>query len=123
MADITLKRGDLARPIVRRLRKLVVDAELGTSVPLPVSMTGVTLVKLLLKDQTSSATGGGTCTITNSATAEVTYVTQAADTATVRIWNAEFELTRTGGGVETVPSRDPNNQALYFTIEIVPDLG
>src|SRR4051812_43755290 len=108
MADITLKRGDLARPIVRRLRKKVVDGELGTVSILPVSMTGVTQVKLLLKDQTTSATGGGIATITDSATAEVTYVTQSADTATVRVWNAEYELTRTGGGVETVPSRDPD---------------
>jgi len=116
VADITLKRGDRGRPIVRRLTEVLVDGTTGTSVEQPIILTGAT-VRLVLKDQQTNTTGGGACTVTNAALGEVTYTTATADTAQTRVWNLEYEITRSATDVETVPNEG------YLTLAIVDDLG
>jgi hypothetical protein len=116
VADITLKRGDKGRPIVRRLNEVLVDGVTGTSVEQPISLTGAT-VRLILKDSQTNTTGGGACTVTNASQGEVTYTTTTTDTAQSRVWNMEYEITRSASDIETVPNEG------YLTLAIVDDLG
>jgi hypothetical protein len=111
--DIIIKRGDVGRTIVRRLRRVLVDDEAGTRTVVAADLTGSPTVRLLLKeiDRSTgallSSTGGGTCTITNVSAGEVTYTTQTADVGTSRVWAAEFEVSKSGGtDIQTFPSRD-----------------
>jgi hypothetical protein len=83
MADITLKRGDLSRPISRRLKETITDEDAATTVTRGIDLTLATSVRLILKDQAGAATGGGVCTVTSATNGEVLYTTVTADTATV----------------------------------------
>jgi hypothetical protein len=132
MADITLKRGDLGRPIVRRLwEKIVqetVDATTGvitqTITYQPINLTGATSVRLVLKDTTGNTSGGGTATVTNATQGEVTYTTVATDLSVVRLWNMEYEITWSATNIETVPNEPPAGHAdPYYQVQVVPDLG
>ena len=124
MADISFKRGDLKRPIVRQLRETVVDEIAGTTTVQAIDLTNATQVKLLLKDTQTSSTGGGTCTFVDRTNGIVSYLTQTADLAAVRLWNMEFEITWTDGGIQTVPNKAPAGHTdPYYTIEVLGDLG
>jgi hypothetical protein len=135
-ADHVFKQHDLGRPIVRRLYEIlkdenpVVDPSTGAvsleaSYTLqPLNLTGATQVKLLLKDQASTGTGGGVATVTDAVNGEVTYVTVSADTNTVRTWNMEYEITWPTGSIQTVPEETPaGHDAPYYTVQITGDLG
>lgn len=111
MADVTLKRGDTYPAIVTNLMETV------DGVQTAIDLSDATTVELLLKGTSGSVTAGGMCTITDAAAGEVSYTLQTADTATARTWNAEYEITWSGGGIETVPNDS------YFQILIVDDLG
>jgi hypothetical protein len=117
MPDLTFKRGDVGRPIVRQLRETLVDEVQGTTVTQPIDLSGATQVKLLLKDHAGSATGGGVCAVTDAAAGMTVYLTQTADVNVVRLWDAEWEITRGSGDIETVPNDS------YISIAIIQDLG
>lgn len=124
MADITLKRGDLSRPISRRLKETITDEDAATTVTRGIDLTLATSVRLILKDQAGAATGGGVCTVTSATNGEVLYTTVTADTATVRTWLMEWEITWAGGSVETIPNQAPTGRTdPYYTLAIVADLG
>jgi hypothetical protein len=136
VADYTFKRGDLGRPIIRQLYEVVegqvpeVDPSSGvitlqkTFVLQIINLSTANQVKLLLKQQGASSTGGGVATISDAANGEVTYLTQAADTNTVRSWDGECEITWNNGRIQTVPdASQPGDSAQYFTVDIVGDLG
>jgi hypothetical protein len=130
VADLIFKRGDLKRPIVRKLREEITDEETGTVYIQPIDLTGATTVELLLKDQAGASTGGGMTTITNAQDGEVTYLTQAGDTATVRTWIMEYEITWADGGIETIPNEPPRDPITgqartdaYYTVQILQDAG
>src|SRR5690242_16797404 len=106
MADLVIKRGDTRPKLVRNLQQTV-DGVVSN-----IDLTMATSVRLILKAQTGSATGGGACTITDAVNGEVTYTWASADTATVTLWNAEWEITWNDSGIETVPSDS------YITIQV-----
>ena len=108
MADFSIKQND-TRPI------LELHLTLNGS---PLDLTGAASVKLLM----ASTPGGATTvtrpgTITTPASGITQFTFQAADTATVGMYNAEVEITWSAGAIETVPNAD------YISIEIVDDLG
>lgn len=139
MADYTLMKGDLGQTIKRRLyqEKKNETPNLSTGKITPtftyslLPLVSGDTVKLLLKDFTNgtlgTATGGGTCTITDLANSEVTYTVQAADVNAVRTWAMQHEVTKAGTGeVITVPDEpDPiNGRTLpYLTVDVLADLG
>lgn len=110
--DVVLKQHDTRPTQVWNLTQTVG----GTTTP--VNLTTASSVLVLLKDQASATTGGGTATITNAAAGTISYTPNATtDTATVRKWNAEIQVTWSDGGIETFPNDS------YFTIRIIGDLG
>src|SRR4051812_39101113 len=99
MADITLKRGDLGRPIVRRLWEKIVQETVDATTRVitqtityqPINLTGATSVRLVVKDTTGNTSGGGTATVRSATQGEVTYTTVATGLSVVRLWNMECE--------------------------------
>lgn len=88
----------------------------------PIDLTDASEVRLLMKGQKTSGavTVDGVMTIdpdqvTN--TGHVTYDWVSPDTDVVDTYQTEFQITWTGGGIETVPNGD------YNSIEIIADLG
>lgn len=120
MADFTIKRND-TRPV---LEVQLTDTVNGVTTP--IDLTAATGVKLLMRTQ-----GGQTGTAVNSActfidrpTGWIRYTWISADTATAGLYWAEFQITWTDGGVETVPNDVPaGNADAFYVIEIKADLG
>ena len=69
------------------------------------------------KSGSTTATVNSAAVVTNASKGEVTYTWSASDTATVGSYEAEFEVTYSGGGIQTFP----NNQ--YINIEITDDIA
>lgn len=111
MADITIKRGDTRPVLVRNLKQVIDDVETA------INLTTATAVMFHLKrlDGTGGLLGG-TCVVTNAAAGEVTYTWATADTLSTAEYNGEFQITWTGGGIETVPN------ASWITISVLEDL-
>src|SRR5215213_8754438 len=102
MADFTLKRGD-TRPLL--MAQLV---DIAAGVQTPINLTTATGVKLIMKLQNAPAnttpTVNSACAFVNRTTGTVSYTWTSANTATVGIYNIEFEIAWNDGGVETVPN-------------------
>lgn len=111
MADYTMKRNDTLPKVTATLQTN------GSNY----NLTGAT-VKFIMR-----ATGAGApkvdaaATVTNAANGAVEYAWIAADTDTEGDFNAEFEVTTSGGDVITFPNGHDGTD--YFTVEIVTDLG
>lgn len=105
MADLVTKQHDTFPPVVANLR----DAE-GA-----VDLSSATQVRFLASNGTFTIVG--TCTVTDAANGEVTYTWAVGDTANIGTYKVEFEVTWTGGGVQTFPNGD------YKELDIVADLG
>jgi hypothetical protein len=114
-ADLTVKQHDTFPPLVANLR----DAN-GA-----VDLSAATQVKFLASNQT--VTISGLCTVTSAVNGEVTYNWATGDTGNTGIYNVEFEVTWTGGGIQTFPAGgfddEGNPIEPYKTLEIVADLG
>lgn len=108
MADFTIKRGDNV-PIL--------EATLSDQDG-PINLTGAT-VKLIMKGKgtASGTTISGTCVIVSAAAGTVSYSWLTGNTDVVGSYDLEFQITYSGGGIETVPNDG------YKSVEIVADLG
>lgn len=107
MADFVIKQNDTWPPLPAQLR----DAN-G-----PIDLTAAESVTLHLKSQGSgTTTGGGACVVTDAAAGRVSYAFTTADTDTVTLYNAEFEINWGGGQISTFPNVG------YFTVEITQEL-
>lgn len=106
-ANWTMKQNDTWPPLPAQLS----DAS-G-----PVDLTTAVGVTLHLKSQGSgTVVGGGACAITDAVAGRITYTFTTADTDTVTLFDAEFEVDWGGGAISTFPNAD------YFTVQIVGEL-
>lgn len=110
MADVTLKSND-TRPTLQVTLK-----EGQPSAQTPINLTTASAVTLYMKTATGSLITRA-ATITDATNGVVTVTFQAADTATAGDYSAEFQITWTGGGIETVPNDG------YISISILEDLN
>ena len=107
-ADFKIKRGDTAPPI---------DATLEDEVG-PIDLTAATSVKAIFKSQgAGTTTFFATCTVTSAAAGQVRYTWGPTDTATVNVYNLEFEIAWADSTKTTVPTEG------YLVVEVVQDLG
>ena len=109
-----IKQGD-TRPVYQAQ---LLDG-FGTPAEAPLDLTNATQVKIKLR--TTGDEGApkvnGTMVITTPKTAGiVTYQWAAGDLDTPGKYDVEFEITWTGGGIETVPNDG------YLELEVVDDL-
>jgi hypothetical protein len=103
--DWILKRGDTRPPLTAQL----VDDN-GA-----IDLTSLTSVKLLMK--LGQTVVSAPVTVVDALTGRVQCTWLPAHTNTAGVYNAEFEITWSDGGIETIPNDS------YFTIEIFQDLG
>ena len=114
MADFSIKRNDLLPALEVVLRDADGD---------PVDLTSATGCVFHMRDEADEVLKitGGTCNINaDPTTGKVTYVwgTKAlTDTDTAGVYYGEFEVTWTGGKLQSFPSIG------YVDIEIVQDLA
>jgi len=113
MADFKMKRGDQSPAIKYQLQD-----DQGK----PVDITGFQEVRFLMRPggdsplKVDADTNSGV-TVTDAANGVVKYEWGSGDTDTSDGFKAEWEVTYSGGDVETFPSSG------YITISITPDLG
>lgn len=109
MADITIKRGDTYPPLVLGLS----DAN-GV-----INLTGVSEVRLLIKDSTppNTTVTTGALSISNAALGQVTYNWELDDLLAIGVYNCEVEINWSGSLWQTVPNNG------YFTLQVGADLG
>jgi hypothetical protein len=107
MADFAIKRNDTAPSLVATLR----DAE-GVAV----NLTGATVDLIMAAATTGTVKVNTAATLTDAANGIVTYNWLAADTSTAGDFNAEFEVTYSGGKKQTFPTDG------YIKIVITADL-
>lgn len=111
MSDVTMKQHD-TRPVL--LRYLIQTVNGATS---PVDLTIIGSVGLLMRHTSAPlVVVSGLASVVTVSSAYIAYKWGVNDTATVGIYNAEYQLTYTDAGVETIPNDS------YFSIEIVDDL-
>jgi hypothetical protein len=98
MADLLIKRNDTSPVLVTTLTE-------GTPAT-AINLTTATAVKLYLRKQADigSVYLSKTCSITNAIGGQVTVTFSTGDLAIADTYLAEFEITWTGGGIETVPN-------------------
>ena len=83
----------------------------------PVDLTTANTVTLHLKATGGgTTTGGGACTITDAVAGRVTYTFTAADTDTVTVFDAEFEIDWGAGQITTIPNEG------YFQVQVTKEL-
>lgn len=83
-----------------------------------VDLTGATVsLKMRKSGETSAVSLAGTASVVTADKGKVQYVWAAADTATVGSYEGEFEVTFSGGAIQTFP----NDR--YIDIEIVDDIA
>lgn len=111
MADVTMKQNDTRQPLVRNLRQTV-DGVAGV-----IALTTASKVDLHFRPANAAYKVSGTCLIASAAGGVVQHNWIVTETATVGLFDAEFEITWNDGGVETVPNDG------YFSIEFVDDIG
>lgn len=110
-ADIILKRND-TRPV---LSVTLVEGSPATAI----NLTTATSVKMYMRKQADTGTVylTKTAAITDAINGVINITFSTGELAAVDTYAAEFEITWTGGGIETVPNSG------YKTIQIIPDLG
>lgn len=111
MADFVIKQND-TRPIL--FRYLIQTVNGATS---PVDVTSVGSIGFKMRHTSAPlVVVAGLASIVTVSSAYVAYKWATLDTATIGIYNAEYQMTYTDAGVETTPNDG------YFSIEIVDDL-
>jgi len=107
VADFTLKAHD-------RLPSIQAILSSGTT---PVDLTGATGVKFIMKaTQGNAVKVNATATIVTPASGVVRYDWLSADTDTAGSYQAEWQVTWTGGKTQTFPT------TTYHTVDILADL-
>lgn len=83
----------------------------------PLDLTNATQVLFKMRERGSTGLVVDTAmTITNPTSGIVQHVWDANDTRNVGLFDVEFEITWTDGGIETVPNGS------YLSVEVVDDL-
>jgi len=108
MADFTIKRGDTSPSI--RLQLLQEDDS-------PFDLNADDVCQIRMKDDQGHTGVMDPATITDLGEARIEYEWQTGDLTIAGPFNAEVEITRADGSVETVPNDG------YFTILVFEDLG
>lgn len=109
MADFSIKRGDTEPALAATLE----DDE-GN----PVDLTNVNGVDFHMKDPRESGTKvDAAATVTDGANGVVEYRWASGDTDTPGEYDAEFEVTYSGGGVETFPNDG------FLTVKVLEDIA
>jgi hypothetical protein len=107
----TIKKGDTLP---------VLEATLTTG-PTSGSQTAVNLtsasVVLVLKPASGGSATRKTAAVVSAPAGTVEYEWVGGDTATAVVWNAEWEVTFSGGAIQTFPNDG------YFQITVAEDLG
>lgn len=117
-SDFTIKRNDTWRPLEATLQQQAVD---GSGVPIAntwvaIDLTNATQVKLRLKSATAVITTGAT-TIVDAVNGKVSYPWQVADLAVKGDYQFEWEITWTGGAVQTVPNDSYNSLTILADLD------
>ena len=105
MADFNIKQGDTDPDIVATLK----DAD-GTAI----NLTGAT-VKFHMSQKGRSVVNAEAIVV-DAAAGEVKYSWAAADTATTGPFDIEWEITKSGGQIETVPNS--TNDTVEITAQL-----
>jgi hypothetical protein len=105
--DFFIKQGDTRSPYVRTLE----DANLD-----PVNLAGAAVVYHMVS-LGGAETVTGPATITDAANGQVTYSWQPNDTEVAGIYFAEWQVTFSGGAVETFPNGG------HDLVLVSPELG
>lgn len=97
-----IKQGD-TRP---RYEAQLLD-NVGEPEEAPIDLTTATNVKFFMRLKTDKTikVDAGDVDITDDATGMVSYEWQTGDTDTVGVYEAEFVITWSDGGIETVPNK------------------
>ncbi len=107
----TIKQGDSAPNL---------EAQLLNADATPIDLTAADGVNLIVKLKTAADTDpplfDKPCDITDAANGWVEYDWVVADTATIGVFNGEFEIDWGAAGLQTVPNDK------YFDIVVVADL-
>lgn len=111
MADITMKQNDTRPSLFRSLGQTV------NAVASYIPLTAASKVTMYFRNANNTYVMTGSCTIASAAGGVVRHDWVAAESATVGIYSAEFEILWNDGGIETVPNSG------YFAIEFVDDIG
>ena len=107
-ADYWIKKGDTTPAIASTL----LDAD-GN----PVNLTGATVRFIMRKKGASSAKVNAAATVVTPAAGTVSYSWQSADTDTASRYEAEWEVTFSGGAKQTFPNSS------HLIVEVLRDLG
>jgi hypothetical protein len=84
-----------------------------------VNVIGATVVFNLRDGKTKAQKiNDGSCTLINGAGGTVQYVWGSGDTNTPGVWLGEFQVTYSGGGIETFPNNKANTLYIVVTSEL-----
>lgn len=108
MVDYTITQNDTYPPI-----RGVCKDEDGVAVDL----TGATVKFIMQPTNDETDTVNASAAVEDAPNGVVSYSWQAGDTATEGIYYAEFEVTHSGGGIETFPRESP------LSIRVRAELG
>lgn len=108
MADFTIKRNDTSKKI---------EATLKDVNKVAVDLTGATVRFHMRKKADGSAKVGAGATIVVAASGTVEYSWLAADTDATGIYEAEWQVTFSGGLIETFPNGG------YIEVEVKEDVA
>lgn len=108
MADFTLKEGDTSPAITSTLQDAAGDA---------VNLTGATVKFIMTAKGDSTPTVDAAATVVTPLAGVVSYSWLAADTDTAGKYEAEWEVTFSGGAKQTFPN------STYLEVVILRDLA
>lgn len=114
--DFTIKRNDTRPRLQAQLLKNVGDGDEE-----PINLAGAESVLFVMR-RASAAEGtaadvSAEADITETSTGTVTYTWVTGDTAAAGVFEAEFQINWSDGGVETVPNDS------YIEVTVVDDLN
>ena len=107
-ADFYLKKGDTNN---------VLEATLRDVNGVVVNLTGATVVFSMMNAASTVKVSLAACTIVTAAAGLVSYAWVAADVNTAGTYRGEFQVTYSGGGIQTFPNDS------YIEVEITADVA
>lgn len=99
-----------------------IEINLTDAALVPINITGAT-VKFLMRLGNASPKVNASATIVDAVSGRVRYDWQAADTDTAGNFDAEVEVTYSGGAIETFPNGPDASGVKYIPIVITDDIA